>query len=578
MDKRLLAFLEKQYRKYAILSPITVIGEVIIEVYLPFLMAKIVDVGIPNMDMAYIRRMGILMIVLAVIALLLGVLSGVFAAIASTGLSKGIRKALFSKIQDFSFANIDKFSTASLITRTTTDVNNIQLSFMMIIRILMRAPVMLICSAVMAYRINPSLSRVFLIIIPLLAIAMGLIGYATFRKFKEMLTHYDSMNKSVQENLIGIRVVKSFVRKAYENNKFLLALTNVRTTQMQAEGRSFFIFPVLMFFTYASVISIAWFGGRQIMVGTMHAGQFFSFISYSSQILMSMMMIAMIFVSIILSRASAVRVMEVLDEEIDIKDNPDSTVQLEDGSIEFKDVDFSYAKSMDSLVLTNINLSIKSGETVGIIGGTGSAKSTLVQVIPRLYDITEGCVKVGGIDVRSYDVETLRNRVAMVLQKNELFSGTIKENLRWGNENATDEEIIEACRLAQADAFINEMPDKYDTFIEQGGTNVSGGQKQRLCIARALLKKPKILILDDSTSAVDTATDARIRQGFKAYIPEVTKLIIAQRIASVEDADKIIVMDEGEITACGTHEELLKSSEIYKEVYYSQQKGGNENA
>jgi len=570
MDKRLLAFLENKYKKYAILSPVTVIGEVIIEVYLPYLMANIVDVGIPNMDMAYIRRMGILMIVLACVALLLGVLSGYFAAIASTGLSKSIRRALFSKIQDFSFANIDKFSTASLITRTTTDVNNIQLSFMMMIRILMRAPVMLICSAVMAHRINPSLSRVFLIIIPLLAIVMGLIGYATFRKFKEMLTEYDAMNKSVQENLIGMRVVKSFVRKAYENNKFLKSAMGVKTTQMQAESRSLFIFPVLMFFTYASVISIAWFGGRQIMIGTMHAGQFFSFISYSSQILMSMMMIAMIFVSLILSKASATRVMEVIDEEIDIKDNPDSTAQLEDGSIVFENVNFSYAKSMDSLVLSNVNLTIRSGETVGIIGGTGSAKSTLVQLIPRLYDTTSGTVLVGGHDVKDYSLKTLRDGVSMVLQNNVLFSGTIEDNLKWGNPDATHEEVVAACKSACADDFINSFPEGYATDLGQGGVNVSGGQKQRLCIARALIKNPKILILDDSTSAVDTATDKKIRESFRKYHADTTKIIIAQRVSSVIEADKIIVMDDGKIDAIGTHDELLAENKIYQEVYYSQ--------
>lgn len=573
MIKKLLPFLGK-YKLYAILAPVTVIVEVFLEIYIPFLMAKIIDVGIKNMDVVYVVKIGGLMVLLAIVSLLFGTMSGRFAAVASTGMAKEIRKGLFHKIQDFSFANIDKFSTASLITRLTTDVTNTQNAFMMMIRILVRAPIMLISATSMAISINKQLSTVFLIAIPLLGTALIIIGTKAFPYFRKMLTKLDLMNSSIQENLIGIRVVKAFVRKDYENENFKEAATSLRDAQKKAEKILILNMPMMMFTMDACMIAIVWFGGHFIINGSMLAGEFFSFITYISQVLMSLMMMTFVFVGIVMSRASVSRIIEVLDEQPDITDDQtDKALTVNDGSIIFENVCFSYAKKEDNLTLTDINLKINAGETVGIIGGTGSAKTTLVQLIPRLYDVFSGRILVGGNDVRNYRIDNLRNAVAMVLQKNVLFSGTIKANLKWGNENASDAEIEEACRAAQAHDFIMSFPEGYETNLGQGGVNVSGGQKQRICIARALLKKPKVIILDDSTSAVDTATDSKIRQAFREKLDNTTTIIIAQRVTSVIEADKIIVLNDGRIDAVGTHEELLIGSEIYREVYESQQKG-----
>jgi len=573
MIKKLLPSLG-EYKKYAILAPLLVIAEVILEINIPFLMSKIIDVGIKNSDTKYILKIGVLMIIMALFSLLFGALAGKTAAIASVGFSKGLRKTLFEKIQMFSFANVDRFSTASLITRMTTDINHTQLAFQISIRMLVRAPIMLISATFMAYTINPRLCIIFLVAIPVLGTAFILIGRIAFPLFRAMLKKYDRLNAMIQENLIGIRVVKAFVREDHENEKFRKAADELRMAQLKAEKILVLNMPIMQFVMYGCMIAISWFGGKMIIGGTMETGELMSFISYVSQILISLMMITMAFVIIVMSRASMARIVEVIDEETDIKDNPaGEDLKVEDGAIVFENVNFSYSKNPENLTLHDINLNIKSGETIGIIGGTGSAKTTLVQLIPRLYDVLSGRILVGGHDVREYKLDTLRNAVAMVLQKNVLFSGTIKENLKWGNENATDEEIIEACKTAQAYDFIMSFPDGFDTQLGQGGVNLSGGQKQRLTIARALLKKPKILILDDSTSAVDTATDSKIREAFAQKISNTTTIIIAQRITSVYDADRIIVMDEGKIDAIGTHEELLATNAIYREVYESQQKG-----
>ena len=573
MLKKLLPCLG-EYKKYALLTPVMVIGEVILEMFLPLIMSKIIDVGIRNGDTGYVFKMGALMVLMALLALLFGVLSGRFAAVAGMGFGKGLRKRLFDKIQEFSFANIDKFSTASLITRVTADVTNTQQAFMMIIRMFVRAPVMLVSATIMAIAINAKLALIFLIAIPVMGIALYSIAAKAYPRFQAMLKKYDGMNASVQENLIAIRVVKAFVRENHEREKFIDAANAVRETQIKAEKLLILSMPIMQLVMYGCMISISWFGGRMIIGGTLLTGELMGFISYVMQILISLMMISFIFVMIVISRASVLRIIEIIDEEIDIRDKVgDSGLRAENGSIVFDNVTFSYSKSSENPTLSNISFEIKSGETIGIIGGTGSGKTSLVQLIPRLYDVTEGRVLVGGYDVRDYTLDTLRDAVAMVLQKNVLFSGTIKENLKWGNKNATDEEIEEACKAAQAHDFIVSFSEGYETFLGQGGVNVSGGQKQRLCIARALMKKPKIIILDDSTSAVDTATDSKIRQAFRDKLSDVTTIIIAQRIASVCDADKIIVMDDGKIDAIGTHEELLATNSIYREVYESQQKG-----
>jgi ATP-binding cassette subfamily B protein len=543
------------------------------EVIIPYLMAELIDYGIDAGNMSYIVKMGIALTISCVISLLFGALSGKFAASASAGFAKNLRKDMFYNVQNYSFSNIDKFSTSSIVTRLTTDVTNLQNAYQMIIRIAVRAPIMLIFSMIMAFSINHKLSLIFLVAVPVLGVGLGVIMMNAHPIFERVFKIYDKLNNVVQENLHGIRVVKSFVREDYEEKKFKNVSGEIYNDFVKAEKLIAFNAPLMQFCAYGCILLISWFGAKLIVGSEMTTGELTSLISYAMQILMCLMMLSMVFVMIIMARASAERIVEILKEESDLKNPANPVYEIKSGDISFKNVNFGYSKKKRKMCLKNINLDIKSGETVGIIGGTGSSKSSLVQLIPRLYDTIEGEVLVGGRNVKEYDIEALRDSVAMVLQKNVLFSGTIKENLRWGNDQATDEEIERVCRLAQADEFVQTFPNKYNTYIEQGGTNVSGGQKQRLCIARALLKKPKILILDDSTSAVDTKTDASIRRAFRDEIPDTTKIIIAQRISSVEDADKIIVMDNGEINGIGTHEELLANNAIYQEVYNSQVKG-----
>ncbi len=563
-----------RYKKYALLAPSVILIEVFMEILMPWIMAKIIDVGIQNGDVRYVTRMGLLMIAMALASLTAGVLAGRFAAIAGAGLSKGIRQKLFYKVQEFSFRNIDHFTTASLITRLTTDVNNTQMAFMMMIRTAVRAPMMLICATLMAVYINASLAKIFLVAVPFLGVALYFIGSRAYPRFQIMLTKYDQLNARVQENLSAIHLVKAFVREDHEKEVFRQAADQLRDTQLRAEKILLWNAPIMQLVMYSCMIAVAWFGGNLIIASDMLTGELLSFISYISQILMSLMMISMIFIMLIMSRASARRICEVFDEPLDLTDSAASDdPQLQDGSIEFRNVSFFYNEEAAAPVLHDINLSIASGQTVGILGGTGSSKTTLVQLIPRLYDASSGEVFVGGRNVQDYKLHTLHENVAVVLQKNVLFSGTIKENLRWGNPNASEEELITACQAAQAHDFIMAFPQGYDTDLSQGGVNLSGGQKQRLCIARALLKHPKIIILDDSTSAVDTATDSRIRQSFRRDLADTTTIIIAQRVSSVQDADCIIVMENGTINAIGTHEELLKHNAIYQEVYDSQQKG-----
>ncbi len=567
----------REYKIASVITPIFIVCEVILEVLIPYLMASLIDNGVDKGDMDYIWKMGLVLALVALISLLFAGLAGKYAAVASAGFAKNLRHDMFYKIQTYSFANIDKFSASSLVTRMTTDVTNVQNAYQMILRMAFRAPFMMIFAMVMSFRVNASLSWIFMIFIPIIALALFIIIRLAHPIFTRVFKRYDKLNSIVQENLHGIRVVKSFVREDHENEKFKGVSEDIYRDFTKAEKIVNYNMPVMQVCIYACILLISWFAARLIVYGDMTTGELASMMTYVMQILMSLMFISMVMVMITLSRASGERIAEVLNEVPDLADPENPVTEIKDGSIVFDHVSFSYAKSMDKLCLKNVDIKIRSGETVGIIGGTGSSKSTFVQLIPRLYDVTEGVISVGGRNVREYDIEALRNGVAMVLQKNVLFSGTIKENLRWGNENATDEEMQRACRLACADEFIRLMPDQYDTYIEQGGTNVSGGQRQRLCIARALLKKPKILILDDSTSAVDTKTDSLIRKAFLEEIPDTTKIIIAQRISSVQDADKIIVMDGGTVNAVGTHEELLKNNKIYQEVYYSQQKGGEEN-
>ena len=581
MIKKLLGCLG-EYKKYAIMTPIIMIGEALMEILLPFMAGKILteavtaeELGVP-IDTNKILYYGVIIIIMALISLTCGALGGMTAARAGMGFAKNVRKKLFDKIQDFSFGNIDHFSTSSLITRLTTDVTNTQNALMMSIRMAVRSPSMMIGAFIMAFIINKELSVVFLVAIPVLGILLGSIAFIAHPRFIKMLKKYDKLNADIQENLIGIRVVKAFVREKYEKQKFVESADALRKAQFFAEKVVILNSPIMQITMYACIVAVIWFGGRMCIVDTMDVAFLSSFITYVTQILMSLMMISMILIMIIISRASMERIVEVLDEEIEIDDtNADESLVPADGSIEFKNVNFSYTKN-NNYVLENINLKINSGETIGIIGGTGSSKTTLVQLIPRLYDVTEGEILVGGKNVTEYKLENLRNDVAMVLQKNLLFSGTIKENLLWGDADATDEEIRDAANSACADEFVMSFPEKYETELGQGGVNVSGGQKQRLCIARALLKKPKIIILDDSTSAVDTATDASIRKAFKEKLADTTTIIIAQRISSVMDADKIIVMDDGKIDGIGTHNELLKTNDIYREVYESQQKGADE--
>ena len=565
----------REYKLTSILAPISITMEVVMETIIPFIMAKLIDNGINKGDMSYVAWCCVILVGCCGLSMTFGSLSARWAAVASAGFAKNMRHDMYYKIQEYSFKSIDKFSTSSLVTRLTTDVANLQNAYQMVIRIAFRSPAIFLFSLIMAFTVNYRLSLIFLAAIPILATGLWLIMGHAHPIFKRTFKKYDKLNNVVQENLRGVRVVKSYVRGDFENQKFEAASADIYNDFVKAERILAFNSPLMQTCMYACMLLIAWFGSKLIVSNSMTEGELMTMVTYALQVLSSLMMLSMIFVMITISRASAERVCEVLSEETDLKNPENPLLEVADGSIEFKDVVFSYGKNTGKggNCLKGISVKIKSGETVGIIGGTGSAKSTFISLIPRLYDVNEGAVMVGGRDVRDYDTKVLRNQVSVVLQKNELFSGTIKENLRWGNENATDEELVHACKLAQADPFISEFPNGYDTVIEQGGTNVSGGQKQRLCIARALLKKPKILILDDSTSAVDTKTDMLIRKAFAEEIPNTTKLIIAQRISSVEHADKIIVLDDGKIDGIGTHEELLKNNEIYKEVYYSQQKG-----
>ena len=580
MLKRLLQCL-REYKRATILPPIFMVGEVTCECIIPLLTAKLINGIQAGCTMEFITNYGLALLAMALLSLGFGALSGVFCATASAGFARNLRHDLFYHVQDFSFANIDRFSTSSLVTRLTTDVTNVQMAFMMIIRTAVRAPLMLIFAVSMSISVGKRLAWVFALMIPILGGGLSLMIYKAMPLFKAVFKKYDRMNNSIQENVQAMRVVKSFVREDYESKKFFATSDDVRKDFTKAESILGFNNPLMQFCVYCSLILISYFAAKLIVTsgGTyLNVGSLTSMITYSMQILMSLMMLSMVFVMITMASASAKRIFEVLDETSTLCDPAQPVMEVPDGSITFDHVSFKYAANAQKMVLEDIDLKIKSGMTVGIIGGTGASKSTLIQLICRLYDATEGTVRVGGIDVRDYSMEALRDQVAVVLQKNVLFSGTIRENLRWGNADASDEELERICKLAQADEFIQRFPKKYDTYIEQGGANVSGGQKQRLCIARALLKKPKILILDDSTSAVDTKTDARIRAAFRSEIPGTTKLIIAQRVASVEDADLILVMDNGRIVDQGSHAQLLRSSQIYREVYESQNKAGEEDA
>ena len=575
MIKRLLKSV-REFKKDALLTPFFVVLEVVMEVIIPLVMALLIDKGIDGQDMAAIWKYGIILVACAMLALVFGAAAGTFAARASTGFARNLRHDMYYNVQNFSFSNIDKFSTGSIVTRLTTDVTNVQNAFQMCTRIAVRCPVMLVFALFMAMKINSRMALVFLAVLPILAIGMGILMKVVGPVFERAFKIYDRMNTVVQENVRGIRVVKTYVREDHETEKFEGVSGMLYRTFSKAQKTMAGVMPLMQFCMYACMLLISWFGARLIVGGSMTTGELTSMFSYAMQILMSLMMVAMVFVMITMAKASAERVAEILDEQPDLHNPANPIHEVKDGAIEFDDVSFSYKGDERKLALKNVSLHIKAGQTVGILGGTGSAKSTLVQLIPRLYDTTHGTVKVGGVDVRDYDIEALRDQVAMVLQKNVLFSGTIKENLRWGDENASDEELERVCRLAQADEFIQQMPDKYDTHIEQGGSNVSGGQKQRLCIARALLKKPKILILDDSTSAVDTKTDALIRRAFAEEIPNTTKIIIAQRVSSVQDADQIVILDGGAVQAVGTHDELLATNTIYQEIYNQQNRKGGE--
>ncbi len=575
--RKLLKYL-KGYRLYTILTPISIIFEVLFEVYIPFIMAQIIDIGIANKDTSYINQKGLLMILMAFLALFFGALSAYLSSTAGTGFAKNIRQGVFYKIQNFSFSNIDNFSTPSLVTRLTTDVTNTQMAFIMSIRMMVRAPVMFVFAVIMSVRINAELSLIFLFAIPFIAISLAIISSKAYPRFREMLERYDKLNAIVQENLTAIRVVKAFVRGDYEESKFEDVASSVKDTQARAEKIIIWNMPIMQLVIYGCIIAVAWFGGQKIVFGEMQTGQLISFISYITQILMSLMMLSMVFIFMVISRASIKRITEVLEEEPEITNSKtDPAFQVEDGSISFNNVSFAYSGKEDSCVLEDINFSIESGKTLGIIGGTGSSKSSLVQLIPRLYDVTKGELLIAGKDVKDYDLETLRDAVAIVLQNNVLFSGTIRDNLKWGNENATEEEIINACKVAQAHDFIMSFPEGYDTHLGQGGVNVSGGQKQRLSIARSLLKNPKIIILDDSTSAVDTKTENSIKSALKSNLTDTTTIIISQRVSSIQDADMIIILDDGKINEIGIHEELIENNEIYKEIYESQQKGASIN-